>query len=94
MSYPKISAAELHHLASDSSNVKLYAMINKHYNDILNAAKDGKYEIMFYLDGKFGDLTADSHVILDTLEDCFPGVKIEYDNTRYNKQFIACKFSW
>ena len=90
--YHKIPATELRMIAFDTSNVKIYTMTKQYYKDILNAANEGKFSIVFYLEGEEGDenkMTFEEEVVMDTMKEYFPGIHVHYD-----MRFLSCAFSW
>ena len=95
MSYHKIPASELRMIASDTSNVKIYTMTEEYYNKILKAAKEGKFSIVFFLEGedsKDGDknkISFEEEAVIDTMKEFFPGINVDYD-----MRFLSCCFSW
>ncbi len=91
--YHKIPATELRMIASDTSNVKIYTMTKEYYNAILNAAKEGKFSIVFFLQGDEDSdknkMTFEEEVVMDTMKEYFPGIYVDYD-----MRFLSCAFSW
>ena len=90
--YHKIPATELRMIASDTSNVKIYTMTKQYYKDILNAAIEGNFSIVFFLDGDGSNenkMSFEEEAVIDTMKEYFPGINIHYD-----MRFLSCAFSW
>ena len=86
----KISASELYTIATEVSNTKIKNMFNEYYDKIINAAKEGKFEITISFQGDmYSQFSTEDYIVIDKLEEHFPGIYIQR-----SKEDLSCEFSW
>ena len=85
-----IPVAELTKIATNVSEFKTRLSVKKMYDDILNAAHEGKFSISIFLGvDDNGDPLADEWVAVEKVKTLFPGIKIS--QSPYND---ICTFDW